>query len=50
MADTSLTNGTAFLLGSLTTLPAVRYFCLYAGTAVLVDFVMQVMTVSHFLP
>lgn len=41
-ADTSLTNFSAFMLGSLTALPAVEYFCLYAGTAILFDFVLQV--------
>lgn len=41
-ADTSLTNFSAFMLGSLTALPAVQYFCLYAGTAILFDFVFQV--------
>lgn len=41
-ADTSMTNFFAFMLGSATSLPAVEYFCLYAGTAILFDFVMQV--------
>ncbi|CAM9850692.1 unnamed protein product, partial [Ectocarpus sp. 12 AP-2014] len=38
---TSLTNFFAFLLGSLTSLPAVEYFCLYAATAILFDFFLQ---------
>ncbi|CAM9835466.1 unnamed protein product [Ectocarpus sp. 12 AP-2014] len=38
---TSLTNFFAFLLGSLTSLPAVEYFCLYAATAILFDFILQ---------
>lgn len=40
--DTSLTNFLAFMLGSLAILPAVEYFCLYAGTAILFDFILQV--------
>ncbi|CAN0587165.1 unnamed protein product, partial [Ectocarpus sp. 12 AP-2014] len=36
-----MTNVAAFMLGSTTSLPAVRYFCLYAGTAILFDFMMQ---------
>ncbi|CAM9198844.1 unnamed protein product, partial [Ectocarpus sp. 12 AP-2014] len=35
---TSLTNFFAFLLGSLTSLPAVEYFCLYAATAIVFNF------------
>lgn len=38
---TSLTNFFAFMLGSTSSLPAVRGFCLYAGTAILFDFVLQ---------
>ncbi|CAN0513627.1 unnamed protein product, partial [Ectocarpus sp. 12 AP-2014] len=41
LTDTSLTNFFAFLLGSLTSLPAVEYFCLYAATAILFDFILQ---------
>ena len=40
-ADTSLTNFFAFLLGSASSLPAVEYFCNYACTAILFDFVLQ---------
>ncbi|CAM9472819.1 unnamed protein product [Ascophyllum nodosum] len=39
---TSLTNFFAFILGSTTSLPAVEYFCLYAGMAILFDFFLQV--------
>eukprot|EP00903_Cladosiphon_okamuranus_P022061 g20288.t1 len=38
---TSLTNFFAFLLGSQSALPAVEYFCLYASTAILFDFFLQ---------
>ncbi|CAM9459401.1 unnamed protein product [Scytosiphon promiscuus] len=38
---TSLTNFFAFLLGSMSSLPAVEYFCLYACTAIFFDFVLQ---------
>lgn len=38
---TSLTNFFAFILGSSTSLPAVEYFCLYAATAILFDFFLQ---------
>lgn len=37
-----MTNFFAFMLGSATSLPAVEYFCLYVGTAILFDFFMQV--------
>eukprot|EP00752_Nemacystus_decipiens_P003669 g3381.t1 len=39
---TSMTNFFAFMLGSATSLPAVEYFCLYAGSAILFDFFLQV--------
>ncbi|CAM9472679.1 unnamed protein product, partial [Ascophyllum nodosum] len=39
---TSLTNFFAFILGSTTSLPAVEYFCIYAGTAIIFDFFLQV--------
>ena len=42
LLDTSLTNFFAFILGSTTSLPAVEYFCLYAGMAILFDFFLQV--------
>ncbi|CAM9595580.1 unnamed protein product, partial [Laminaria digitata] len=38
---TSFTNFFAFLLGSSTSLPAVEYFCIYAGVAILFDFFLQ---------
>ena len=39
IAITSLTNFLAFGLGSLTVIPAVRWFCLYASVTILCDFV-----------
>ncbi|CAN0203161.1 unnamed protein product [Ascophyllum nodosum] len=39
---TSLTNFVSFMLGSTSSLPAVEYFCLYAGTAILFDYFLQV--------
>lgn len=39
---TSMTNFFAFLLGSATSLPAVEYFCIYAGIAILFDFFLQI--------
>lgn len=42
LPDTSLTNFFAFILGSNSSLPAVEYFCLYASTAILFDFFLQV--------
>eukprot|EP01028_Stygiella_incarcerata_P013167 TRINITY_DN81583_c0_g1_i1.p1 TRINITY_DN81583_c0_g1~~TRINITY_DN81583_c0_g1_i1.p1 ORF type:complete len:1094 (-),score=238.21 TRINITY_DN81583_c0_g1_i1:78-3359(-) len=39
---TSVTNITAFFLGALSSLPAIRSFCIYTGTAIAVDFVFQV--------
>ena len=39
IAITSLTNVLAFALGSLTVIPAVRWFCLYASVTILCDFV-----------
>ena len=41
-SDSSLTNFTAFLLGSITKLPAVEYFCVYAATSILFVFILQV--------
>lgn len=46
-ADTSMTNFFAFMLGSATSLPAVKYFCLYAGAAILFDFFMQVESLAE---
>ncbi|CAN0269125.1 unnamed protein product, partial [Ascophyllum nodosum] len=46
---TSLTNFAAFMLGSTTSLPAVEYFCIYAGTAILFDFVLQMTAFVAFL-
>ena len=39
---TSLTNIIAFLLGSMTTIPALRSFCIYAGICILCDYILQV--------
>ncbi|CAM9170392.1 unnamed protein product, partial [Ectocarpus sp. 8 AP-2014] len=46
---TSLTNFFAFLLGSMTSLPAVEYFCLYAATAILFDFFLQARNNNPFV-
>ena len=42
IAFTSLTDLAAFWLGSFTRIPATSWFCLYAGTAVVFVFAMQV--------
>ena len=39
---TSLTDGLAFCIGAITRLPAVRVFCLYAGVAILFDYIYQI--------
>lgn len=46
-SDTSLTNFFAFMLGSITAIPAVEYFCLYAGISILFDFFLQVCELSR---
>ncbi|CAM9760685.1 unnamed protein product, partial [Choristocarpus tenellus] len=46
---TSLTDFLAFMLGSTTSLPAVEYFCFYAGTAILFDYLLQVTAFVAFL-
>ena len=38
----SVAESTCFFLGALTDMPAVRQFALYAGMALLIDFLMQV--------
>ncbi|XP_064480279.1 NPC intracellular cholesterol transporter 1-like [Ornithodoros turicata] len=38
----SISEATCFLLGGLTTMPAVRTFALYAGVALLIDFLLQI--------
>ncbi|CAM9426094.1 unnamed protein product [Chrysoparadoxa australica] len=38
---TTLTDVFAFILGTLTSLPAVRYFCIYAAFWILFDFMLQ---------
>ncbi|CAM9744182.1 unnamed protein product [Chrysoparadoxa australica] len=42
IAFTSLTDFFGFMLGSLSSFPAVKYFCYYASAAVLFDFFFQV--------
>lgn len=49
LSDTSLTNFSAFLLGSVTSLPAVEYFSIYAATTILFDFLLQVRAASLFV-
>jgi predicted RND superfamily exporter protein len=44
---TSLTDGIAFLIGSMTVLPALSWFCTFAGLGVLFCFVFQL---TFFLP
>lgn len=39
---TSLTDALAFCIGSITPLPAVRVFCLYAGVAITFDYLFQI--------
>ena len=38
---TSITNFLAFSLGSITVIPAVRWFCIYASVTILCDFLVQ---------
>eukprot|EP01027_Heterolobosea_sp_BB2_P010363 GEZU01015213.1.p1 GENE.GEZU01015213.1~~GEZU01015213.1.p1 ORF type:complete len:937 (+),score=186.59 GEZU01015213.1:272-3082(+) len=49
MALASLSEFLAFILGSLTKMPAVQAFCLYAGVAVLANFVLQITAFSALL-
>lgn len=44
-----MTNCIAFLLGSLTSLPALSSFCIFAGIGVLFDFVAELSIFSAFL-
>ncbi|CAM9359742.1 unnamed protein product, partial [Ectocarpus fasciculatus] len=46
---TSMTNFFAFILGSMSSLPAVEYFCLYAATAILFDFFLQASKKNPFV-
>lgn len=41
MLLTSVSESTCFFLGALSDMPAVRAFALYAGMALLIDFLMQ---------
>lgn len=42
LADASLVNFLAVMLGGMISLPAVRNFCLYAGTAIFFSYAFQV--------
>ena len=44
---TSLSETTAFLLGAISSMPAVRTFSLYAGVAVFFNFILQVCGCVH---
>ncbi|XP_072049089.1 patched domain-containing protein 3-like [Amphiura filiformis] len=39
---TSVTDALAFCIGAITPLPAVRIFCLYAGVAIIFDYLFQI--------
>ncbi|XP_038057470.1 patched domain-containing protein 3-like isoform X2 [Patiria miniata] len=39
---TSITDALAFGIGSITTLPAIRVFCLYSGVAIIFDYLYQI--------
>jgi Niemann-Pick C1 protein len=42
MLLSSLSESTAFFLGALSIMPAVKAFSLYAAVAVLIDFLLQI--------
>ncbi|CAM9203139.1 unnamed protein product [Chrysoparadoxa australica] len=46
---TSVTDCFALLLGSMSSLPAVEYFCYYMGTAIIFDYILQVTAFAAFL-
>lgn len=46
---TSLSETTAFLLGAISSMPAVRTFSLYAGVAVFFNFILQVCCVGVYI-
>ena len=46
---TSITDFAAFLSGATTIIPAIRIFCIFAATAVIIDFFMQVTCFVAFL-
>ncbi|GMH35244.1 hypothetical protein BSKO_03112 [Bryopsis sp. KO-2023] len=39
---TSITNLVAFMLGALSSLPAVRWFCMYSGVSIFCDYLLQI--------
>ena len=45
----SVTDFAAFMLGSISSLPAIRYFCLFAGIAIICDYFLQVTFFLAFL-
>jgi predicted RND superfamily exporter protein len=45
---TSLTNFIAFALGSITVIPAVNWFCIYASVAIICDFLIQMAGLALF--
>ncbi|RNA21587.1 Niemann-Pick C1, partial [Brachionus plicatilis] len=49
MLLTSSAESLAFFLGALTPMPAVRIFSLYAGLAVLIDFILQITVFVSFM-
>ena len=38
---TSITDAVAFYAGAITTIPAIRAFCIFCGTCVLTDYLLQ---------
>ncbi|KAF0979034.1 hypothetical protein FDP41_002104 [Naegleria fowleri] len=49
MTLASISEFLAFMLGSLTKMPAVQAFCIYSGVAIIVNFVLQVTCFSALL-
>ena len=47
---TSATDALAFLIGSSTVMPALRWFCLFAGMGIIFCFVFQVMALTAATP
>ena len=46
---TSCTNFAAFMLGSISSIPAIQYFCLYAGISIICDYLLQITFFLAFL-